>query len=178
MEERMRRQLPLVASLAFVAAVGCVEQPMEPEAQSGITQPILSAAHSAQQYVWTNQEVVIDLCGIDEVQFLGTVRGHRRDSGLGDQGPTFQQHTYFIEVWDMNGVGYETGLEWSLNAVLGDWDFRISSIGNHVYTTRTVWNIIGKGDVPSFQWFVLAHLTFNTAGELVARQVRVEPICD
>ena len=74
----MRWQLLFVASFVLVAAVGCDKQPMEPEAHSVVTQGAFSAGESAQQYVFTNQEVAIDLCGIDEVQFLGTVRGHRR----------------------------------------------------------------------------------------------------
>lgn len=174
----MRWQLALVASFALFVAAACDDQPMEPVADLDAAQPTFKAANAAQQYLWMDQEIVIDLCGIDEVQFLGTIRGHYRDSSLGDQGPGSQDHSYFVEVWDMNGIGYETGLEWSLNAVIGDWDFRRSSDGNRVYTTRTIWNIIGKGELPSFRWLYVAHLTFNTAGELVARHVKHEPICD
>ena len=169
----MRWQIPLVASLALLVAVGCDEQPMEPVANSDLAQLTFNAANAAQQYVWTDQDLSLDLCGVDYVRFLGTVRGHYREAAVDDQ-----IHTFFSENWNMTGVGYETGLEWSLNAVIGDHDIRLGPSGNRVFTNRTVWTIIGKGDAPSFRWLIIAHRTFNANGELVASQTLREPLCD
>jgi hypothetical protein len=148
---------------------------MEPATNPDFARPSFGATNLIENYTWEDQEISFNLCGVDDVQFLGTIRGIRR---LVSPDSRDQSLFFFRETWDMTGVGYTTGLEWSLHAAIGDLDFNVRPTGERVYTVKTVWNIIGKDDAPSYRWFDRGHIVFNANGELVARDFQTDPICD
>ena len=172
----MRWQLPLVASLALVVAVGCDEQPLEPT-ESHPEQPTFAFEDRAQIHVsevnWTS-----DVCGYDVVDFTGTIRFVQRTSPEIDEFKMYQWMDH--EHFNLTGVGRSTGTIWRAISSY-QWHYEVTfNDGDEAPEAATEvihMKFIGQGSAPNFTGKVTYHYTKNANGDLVATSYLKVPDC-
>ena len=162
----MRWQLPLVASFALVAAVGCDTQPMEPTD----SQPTFALEDRAQVYA---DEVswATTVCGVDIVDFTGTIRGLERTSADLIEDKMYQY--MYLEHYNFVGIGRTTGYTWRAvnnyhEHVETTWDGKAEYEAPEIEMGIGVVKFIGQGQAPDFLGKGFYHRVTNANGDIVS----------
>ena len=165
----MRWRILMVPAFALLAATGCDQQPLEPVTDADHVQatfgPNSGARHFTHDVNWT-----MNVCGVDIVDFTGTVRTVEHDSQW-----TPDDHVYrimYMNKFNLTGIGQSTGFQWR-------------AIGNEHGYVHTYWagkgddegpekqlyinsiKFVGQGQAPDFVGRGLFHETTNANGERV-----------
>ena len=173
----MRWRVPLF--LALIAAVGCDEQPMEPSSDAELSQPEFAIEDGAHVYTY-EMDWTVDLCGVDVVDFTGTVRDVFRTSPDIVLGTMY--HFVSASNFNLTGVGRSTG--WTWRAIENDnehfhvtWEEDTWDEMPAVYTEVHKIKFIGQGRAPDFTAHDLAQYVVNANGGLVVEHYIPGFIC-
>jgi hypothetical protein len=176
----MRSRVALVASLALFVAVGCDQQPLEPALDADLAQATFGPNPGA--IVYTNDvSWTMDVCGVDLVDFSGTVRTVVNESQWGPDDRVFR--IMYKSDYNLTGIGQTTGYQWRA----------IGSERGYVHTywagkaepqegpEKQLYNytikFIGQGQAPDFVGRGFGHETTNANGEKVLEFSMSIPDC-